>query len=81
VPAVLADLPSIGTAIHAGTVWRASTIGMFRRLTAPLFYYVLKEAQLIKSGEHLGPVDGRIVGEMFVNNLRNDAAAASAFIG
>jgi hypothetical protein len=80
VPAVLADLPSIGTAVHAGTVWRPSTIGMFRCLMAPLFYYVLKEAQLIKLGEHLGPVDGRIVGEMFVN-LRNDAAAAGAFIG
>ena len=38
----------------------------------PLFYYVLKEAELLESGEHLGPVGGRIVGEVFVNNLRND---------
>jgi hypothetical protein len=38
----------------------------------PLFYYVLKEAELIASGECLGPVGGRIVGEVFVNNLLND---------
>jgi hypothetical protein len=38
----------------------------------PLFYYVLKEAELMESGERLGPVGGRIVGEVFVNNLRND---------
>ena len=38
----------------------------------PLFYYVLKEAQSVASGECLGPVGGRIVGEVFVNNLRND---------
>jgi Animal haem peroxidase len=40
--------------------------------STPLFYYVLKEAELMASGEHLGPVGGRIVGEVFVNNLRND---------
>jgi hypothetical protein len=38
----------------------------------PLFYYVLKEAELVTAGECLGPVGGRIVGEVFVNNLRND---------
>jgi len=38
----------------------------------PLFYYVLKEAQLLASGEHLGPVGGRIVGDVFINCLRND---------
>jgi hypothetical protein len=38
----------------------------------PLFYYVLKEAELLEAGEHLGPVGGRIVGDVFVNNLRND---------
>ncbi len=38
----------------------------------PLFYYVLKEAELMESGECLGPVGGRIVGEVFVNNLLND---------
>jgi hypothetical protein len=41
----------------------------------PLFYYVLKEAELMESGERLGPVGGRIVGEVFVNNLRNDPSS------
>ena len=40
--------------------------------STPLFYYVLKEAELMTSGEHLGPVGGRIVGDVFVNNLLND---------
>jgi hypothetical protein len=40
--------------------------------STPLFYYVLKEAELLESGERLGPVGGRIVGDVFVNNLRND---------
>src|SRR5215510_10123694 len=40
--------------------------------STPLFFYVLKEAELMTSGEHLGPVGGRIVGEVFVNNLLND---------
>jgi hypothetical protein len=39
----------------------------------PLFFYVLKEAELMEAGEHLGPTGGRIVGEVFMNNLRNDS--------
>lgn len=38
----------------------------------PLFYYVLREAELTAGGAHLGPVGGRIVGEVFINNLLND---------
>jgi Animal haem peroxidase len=41
-------------------------------VATPLFYYVLKEAEIMESGLHLGPVGGRIVGEVFVNCLRND---------
>jgi hypothetical protein len=40
--------------------------------STPLWYYVLKEAELMGSGEHLGPVGGRIVGEVFVALLRAD---------
>jgi hypothetical protein len=40
--------------------------------STPLFYYVLKEAALMESGQRLGAVGGRIVGEVFINNLRND---------
>jgi len=38
----------------------------------PLWYYILKEAQLMADGLHLGPVGGRIVGEVFVGLLQTD---------
>jgi hypothetical protein len=43
--------------------------------STPLFYYVLKEAELRANGEHLGPVGGRIVGEVFVSLLRSDPSS------
>lgn len=39
---------------------------------APLWYYVLKEAELTAEGRHLGPVGGRIVGEVFLGLLKGD---------
>ncbi|MCU1379937.1 MAG: hypothetical protein JWN29_2920, partial [Acidimicrobiales bacterium] len=36
----------------------------------PLFLYILREAELMASGHHLGPVGGRVVGEVFVGLLR-----------
>jgi hypothetical protein len=38
----------------------------------PLWYYVLREAQVKGSGEHLGPVGGRIVAEVLVGLLEGD---------
>jgi hypothetical protein len=40
--------------------------------STPLWYYVLKEAEVIEDGRHLGPVGGRIVAEVFVGLLRAD---------
>ena len=40
----------------------------------PLWYYVLKEAELINDGLHLGPVGGRIVGEVIIGLLQQDPA-------
>ena len=40
--------------------------------STPLWYYVLKEAQLVANGEHLGPVGGRIVGEVLIGLLQSD---------
>jgi hypothetical protein len=40
---------------------------------APLWYYILKEAEVLAGGEHLGPVGGRIVGEVFLGLLKGDA--------
>lgn len=39
---------------------------------APLWFYVLREAQVTASGAHLGPVGGRIVGETLLGLLRAD---------
>jgi Animal haem peroxidase len=38
----------------------------------PLWYYVLREAAVIGTGEQLGPVGGRIVAETFVRMLKRD---------
>ncbi len=38
----------------------------------PLWYYILKEAELICGGTQLGPVGGRIVAEIFVGLLIGD---------
>jgi hypothetical protein len=38
----------------------------------PLWFYVLREAEVIANGEHLGPVGGRIVTEVIVGLIRGD---------
>ena len=40
--------------------------------STPLWYYVLKEAQVMEGGLHLGPVGGRIVGEVIIGLLQLD---------
>jgi hypothetical protein len=39
---------------------------------APLWYYILKEAEVLYAGQRLGPVGGRIVAEVFVGLLQRD---------
>jgi hypothetical protein len=43
--------------------------------STPLWYYILKEAELLESGLRLGPVGGRIVGEVFIGLLKADHAS------
>jgi hypothetical protein len=38
----------------------------------PLWFYVLREAEVAAGGEHLGPVGGRIVAEVLVGLIRGD---------
>lgn len=38
----------------------------------PLWFYVMREAEVMTGGNHLGPVGGRIVGEVFVGVLQGD---------
>ncbi len=40
--------------------------------STPLWYYILKEAELMEGGLHLGPVGGRIVAEVFIGLLQTD---------
>jgi len=39
----------------------------------PLWFYVLREADVVAGGEHLGPVGGRIVAEVIVGLIEGDA--------
>jgi hypothetical protein len=43
--------------------------------STPLFYYVLKEAQVMEQGRRLGPVGARIVGEVFIGLLKEDRSS------
>ena len=38
----------------------------------PLWYYILKEAEIRAAGQHLGPMGGRIVAEVFIGLLQGD---------
>jgi hypothetical protein len=41
----------------------------------PLWLYILREADVVNDGAHLGPVGGRIVAEVFVGLLQMDASS------
>ena len=43
--------------------------------STPLWYYVLKEAEVRAGGLHLGPVGGRIVGEVLIGLIQSDPAS------
>ncbi len=47
-----------------------STLGMDK--STPLWYYILKEAQVLEGGLQMGPVSGRIIGEVFIGLTRAD---------
>ena len=40
--------------------------------STPLWFYILKEAELMEDGLRLGPVGGRIVGDVFIGLLKAD---------
>jgi Animal haem peroxidase len=43
--------------------------------STPLWFYVLREAELMEDGLHLGPVGGTIVGEVIIGLLQLDPAS------
>src|SRR5205809_1873853 len=55
--AELLDPADIGLSSHG---WRDET---------PLWFYILREADVVGDGDRLGPVGGRIVGEVLVGLL------------
>lgn len=42
---------------------------------APLWYYILREAEILNKGTNLGPVGGRIVAEVFIGLLYGDSGS------
>jgi hypothetical protein len=45
------------------------------KISTPLWYYILKEAELMEEGLQLGPVGGRIVAEVFIGLLQTDPSS------
>ena len=43
--------------------------------STPLWFYILKEAELMENGLRLGPVGGTIVGEVFITLLKADKSS------
>jgi hypothetical protein len=43
--------------------------------STPLWFYILKEAELMENGLRLGPVGSRIVGEVFIGLLKADESS------
>ncbi|CAN5152868.1 heme peroxidase family protein [soil metagenome] len=64
-------IPPLG--VHAFDELSGYGLGLER--STPLWYYVLKEAEVLADGAHLGPVAGRIVGEVFIGLLQSDPDA------
>ncbi len=49
-----------------------SGFGLGLDVSTPLFFYVLREAEVMEGGLHLGPVGGRIVAEVFLGLMQTD---------
>jgi hypothetical protein len=58
-------------ALSPGDLSELAGYGVGLERSTPLWYYILKEAELT-GGQHLGPVGGRIVGEVIIGLLQVD---------
>jgi len=59
-------------ALSAADLDELRGLGVGFETSTPLWYYILKEAQVMHDGLHLGPVGGRIVGEVIIGLLQTD---------
>jgi hypothetical protein len=57
-------------ALHPSDLADMAPFGLDTR--TPLWFYLLREAQIKKSGETLGPIGARIVAEVFVGLMQGD---------
>jgi hypothetical protein len=53
-------------------VLSADQVGLDWAFETPLWFYILKEAEVLHAGDQLGPVGGRIVGEVLVGIIDAD---------
>ena len=60
------------TPLAAGDLSELAGYGLGLDTSTPLWFYILKEAQLVTDGLTLGPVGGRIVAEVFIGLLQRD---------
>jgi hypothetical protein len=58
--------------LSAGDLKELSAYGLGLDTSTPLWYYILKEGEVMEAGQRLGPVGGRIVAEVFLGLLRLD---------
>jgi hypothetical protein len=59
-------------ALTADELEELAPYGLDLDRSTPLWYYILKEAEVIEAGRTLGPVGGRIVAEVFLGLLKAD---------
>jgi hypothetical protein len=60
------------TRLAAADLQELAFLGVGFERSTPLWYYVLKEAEIFAEGLHLGPVGGRIVAEVLIGLLQSD---------
>lgn len=58
--------------LEEASIWPQSLSVRFKGSTVPLWYYVLREAEVRHRGTRLGPLGARIVAETFVGILKKD---------
>ena len=58
--------------LSAGDFSDLQGLGVGLESSTPLLFYILREAHLMASGLTLGPMGGRIVGEVFAGMLKSD---------
>jgi hypothetical protein len=63
------------TPLQSADLAELSGFGLGLEHSTPLWYYALKEAEVIEDGLHLGPVGGRIVAEVITCLLKADPAS------